>query len=206
MESGSSQEPGSVSAGSAGATTGSNAGETRCAECGTRIAAGDERVVTDGGVFCRTCFAALRGEIERVIAAQGADVNYPAAAVGAVLGGMIGALVWWGFTVTTKISFGLVAIVIGVAVAKGAMFFAGGKRSRGLQGLSVAVAGLAFFYASYLVNRTLILREGAGQLPLVPGIGLLVRVVSLGFGTFDLVFLAIVLWEAWRIPAPFKLR
>jgi len=206
MESGSSQEPRSLSAESAGAATGSSAGETRCAECGTRITEGDDRVVTDGGVFCRTCFAALRGEIERVIAAQGADVNYPAAAVGAVLGGVVGALVWWGFTVTTKISFGLVAIVIGVAVAKGAMFFAGGKRSRGLQGLSVAVAGVAFFYASYLVNRTLILRQGAVDLPLVPGIGLLVRIVSLGFGTFDLVFLAIVLWEAWRIPAPFKLR
>ena len=206
MESGSSQGPGSVSAGSAGAATGGSAGETRCAECGTRLAEGDERVVTDGGVFCRTCFAALRGEIERVIAVQGADINYPAAAVGAVLGGVVGALVWWGFTVTTKVSFGLVAIVIGVAVAKGAMFFAGGKRSRGLQGLSVAVAGLAFFYASYLVNRTLIQREGAVHLPLLPGLDVLVRVVSLGFGTFDLVFLAIVLWEAWRIPAPFRLR
>ena len=205
MESGSTQESGSAHSGSAG-TANEGAGETRCAECGRRLAEGDERVVTDGGVFCRTCFAALRGEIERVVAAQGADVNYPAAAVGAVLGGVLGALVWWGFTVTTKISFGLVAIVIGIAVAKGAMLFAGGKRSRGLQWLSVAVAGLAFFYASYLVNRTLILREGAVHLPLLPGIGLLVRVVSLGFGVFDLVFLAIVLWEAWRIPAPFKLR
>ena len=203
MESGSTQESGSAHSGS---VANEGAGETRCAECGTRLAEGDERVVTDGGVFCRTCFTALRGEIERVVAAQGVDVNYPAAAVGAVLGGVVGALVWWGFTVTTKISFGLVAIVIGVAVAKGAMFFAGGKRARGLQGLSVAVAGLAFFYASYLVNRTLILREGAVHLPLLPGIGLLVRVVSLGFGVFDLVFLAIVLWEAWRIPAPFKLR
>ena len=206
MVSGSSHEPGSSGAGGVGASTGVNAEEPRCAECGTLLAEGQERVVTDGGVFCRTCFASLRGQVEQAIATQGTDINYPAAAVGAVLGGLAGALVWWGFTVTTKYSFGLVAIVIGIAVGKGAMLFAGGRRSRGLQGLCVAVAALAFFYASYLVNRTVISREGGVELPLVPGLGLLVRVVSLGFGVFDLVFLAIVLWEAWRIPAPFKLR
>ena len=159
MESESSQESGI--AGSAGAATGGSAGEQRCAECGTLLAEGQERVVTDGGVFCPTCFAALRGQIDQVIAAQGADINYPAAAIGAVLGGVVGVLVWWGFTVTTKYAFGLVAIVIGIAVAKGAMLFTGGRRSRGLQGLSVAVAGIAFFYASYLVNRTAISREAA---------------------------------------------
>jgi len=30
--------------------------------------------------------------------------------------------------------------------------------------------------------------------------------VRAGFGVFDLVFLAIVLYEAWKIPAPFRLR
>ncbi len=190
-----------------GSSQGAATGEVRCAECGTVLVEGRERVATAGGVFCTTCFAALRDQIQRVVEAQGADINYPAAAIGALLGGAVGALAWWGFTVATKISFGLVAVVIGLAVGKGATLFAGGKRSRGLQVLAVVVAGLAFIYASYLVNRSFIHRGmGEVNLPLLPGIRLLVRVVSLGFGVFDVVFLAIVLWQAWRIPAPFKLR
>jgi len=188
-------------------SSGAGTDAVRCAECGTVLAEDQERVATAGGVFCARCFAALRDQVQQVVAAQSTDINYPAAAIGAVLGGALGALVWWGFTVATKVSFGLVAVVIGLAVGKGTTLFAGGKRARGLQMLAVVVAGLAFLYASYLVNRSLIQRSvGEVKLPLLPGIRLFFHVVSLGFGIFDVVFLAIVLWEAWRIPAPFKLR
>jgi hypothetical protein len=185
--------------------------ETRCAECGTRLAGDADRVVTDGGTFCRACFDALRAQLDRAERAQSEDVPVPAALAGGLAGAAVGAGIWWGFTVMTGISFGLVAIVIGYAVGKGVLLGSGGKRSVQLQGLSAGVAGVAYFYATYLVNRSFYHRalgEDAGglQLPLVPGPALFVEVVRVGLNAFDLIFLAIVLWEAWRLPAPFRIR
>src|SRR5439155_53586 len=74
----------------------------------------------------------------------------------AVLGGAAGALAWWGFTVLTEISFGLVAVVIGFLAGHGAVRFAGGKRGTGLQAIAVTVGALSFLVAAYLVNMTFI--------------------------------------------------
>ena len=192
-----------------GETPVDGAAETRCAQCKSVLHEGQDRQETDGGVFCRVCFDQLQEEVRRSLEAQGQDINYPMATVGALLGGVAGAVVWWGFTVITSISFGLVAVVIGYTVGKGAMILSGHKRSVGLQGLAVVVSALSYFYASYLVNRTFLLQAMAerGQeaaLPLLPDPGLLVEIVSLSFDVMDLVFLAIVLWQAWKIPAPIR--
>jgi hypothetical protein len=182
-----------------------------CLQCGAVISSAEDAVATDDGPFCRPCFSQLKGQIEHALRQQGADINYPSAAVGAVLGGAAGVLVWWGFVVVTNISFGLVAVVIGLAVGKGILMFTGGKRSRGLQGLAAGVSALAFFYASYLVNRTFILKyikeeEGVeASLPFVPDLGMFVGVVEANFQFFDLIFLAIVVFQAWKIPAPYKI-
>jgi hypothetical protein len=118
--------------------------------------------------------------------------------------------VWWGFTVVTNIAFGLVAVVIGFAVGKAVVMFSGHKRHVNLQIMAVVISVLSFVCASYLVNRTFIHRALAEQgddrvLPLLPDPALLFRVLQVGFGFMDLVFLAIVIWEAWRLPAPAKL-
>ncbi len=185
-------------------------GPVNCAECGTTLEANADHEVTDDGTFCRSCFNNLTMQLQQATAAQGQEINYSMAFAGALAGAAIGVVAWWGFTVLTEISFGLVAIVIGIAVGKGAVMLSGGKRSTGLQGMSIGVSILAFFYATYLVNRTFLHRafeaEGMdGTLPLVPGIGTLVEVVGLNFGIMDLVFLAIVVYEAWKIPAPIRL-
>ena len=184
--------------------------EERCAQCGTALTEGVDREVTEGGVFCSTCYGALREQVRMAVQAQGADIPYPNAVIGAVLGGALGALVWWGFTVVTQIAFGLVAVVIGFAVGKGILLMTGNKRAQGLQILSVVVSGLSFLYASYLVNRTFILRAFAEDgeeivLPLLPSPELLFNAVRINFGVMDLVFLAIVLYQAWKIPAPLQL-
>jgi len=192
------------------ATPATDAAETRCAECGRRLAENEARVETEGGIFCETCFANLRAAIEHAIVGQSEDISYPAALVGGALGGAVGAAVWWGFTAATRVSFGLVAVVIGFAVGKGVQLFTGGKRSVGLQALSVGISAVAFGYASYLVNRTFILRayQEQGQevvLPFVPDPELAFRVVALDFGIMDIVFLAIVLWQAWTMSRPIRL-
>jgi hypothetical protein len=183
--------------------------ETRCAECHSVLDESQDRVVTEGGTFCRPCFDRLTAQLQQAYAVQGEDIPYPAAAVGGLLGGAAGALAWWGFTVVTNISFGLVAVVIGVGVGRGIVYLSGNRRHLNLQILSAVIASLSFFYATFLVNRTFIARAfgKTGQspsIPLMPDPALFLRVVSAHFDVMQVVFLAIVVYEAWRIPAPVR--
>lgn len=184
--------------------------EETCAQCGKTLSPND-RVASGGRVFCRSCYASLRAELEQAVHVMSADINYVNAAIGALLGGIAGAAIWWGFTVLTHISLGLVAIVIGFLVAKGAVLLSGGKRSKGLQGLSMAVSLVSFVCASYLVNMTFINkalaeRGDSNRLGFPPeSLEMFQRVAMADAGVMDLVFLAIVLYEAWRIPKPISL-
>ena len=168
-------------------------------------------MTADDRVFCRSCYETLTFELQRAVAAMSEDVNYPMAALGAVLGGVAGVLIWWGFTVLTKIGFGLIAVAIGFLVGHGAMRFAGGKRSQGLQMLAVMVGAVAFLVAAYLVNMTFIndmlAQRGAPWRVTFPPASLTMfyRVLEANFGIMKLVFLAIVIYEAWIIPRPLKL-
>ena len=122
----------------------------------------------------------------------------------------IGVLVWWGFTVATNYSLGLIAIGIGFGAGKGIEILTGGKRHLNLQIMAVAISVLAFVYAKYLVTRTFIQQAYIEQgeevlLPLLPDPGLLVEVLKLNAGLFDLIFLAIVVFQAWKMPAPIEL-
>jgi hypothetical protein len=171
---------------------------------------GQDREVTEGGAFCRSCFEGLTAQLRQVLDAQGQDVDYGKAVAAGVAGAALGVLAWWGFTVLTHIAFGLVAVVIGVAVGKGVVMGAGNRRHRNLQVLSAAISVAGFAYATYLVNRTFIQKASAERgepivLPFLPPPELFFRVVAMGFGVMDLVFLAIVVWEAWKIPAPVEL-
>jgi hypothetical protein len=176
-----------------------------CAQCGKPLA-GDDRVVAGDRSFCRACYETLFQELQRSVAALSTDINYPMAAIGAVLGGIAGIVLWWGLTVVTKIAFGLAAVGIGWLVGQGTVRFAGGKRSTGLQVLAVVVSVACFAVASYLVNMTFIneawARQGmAERIPFPPpSFEAMVRIVSLGFGVMDAVFVGILVWQAWVIP------
>ena len=182
---------------------------SECAQC--QVALGSDRVDLADRSLCPPCYAALSAEITRVVAATATNVNYPLAAVGALLGGAAGGLIWWGFTIVTRISFGLVAVAIGYLVGHGTTRFAGGKRALGLQVLAATVAGLSFIAASYLVNVTLINRalDRRGdpyRLPMVPdSLAELTRIVGLGFSAMDVAFIGIVVWQAWSITRPLRL-
>lgn len=176
-----------------------------CAQCGKTLA-GDDRIAAGDRSFCRACYETLYQELQRSVRALTTDINYPMAALGAVLGGAAGTVLWWGLTVVTKIAFGLVAVAIGWLVGQGAVRFAGGKRSTGLQALAVAVSVVSFAVASYLVNMTFINEELARRgvperVPFPPvSVAGMLQVVSLGFGVMDAVFVAILIWQAWSIP------
>ena len=97
------------------------------------------------------------------------------------------------------------------ARAIGPARFAGGKRSAGLQALAIGVSLASFAVATYLVNRTFInaalARQGdAFRVAVVPqNAALFFKVVSTNFGLMDLVFGAILVYEAWKIPRPLVL-
>jgi len=190
------------------ATTTSSA--TRCGRCQSALGE-SERIAAGDRVFCRTCYDILKLQVRNGVAALSDGINYPMAAVGALLGGIVGALAWWGVTVLTKIGFGLVAVVIGLLVGHGTLRFAGGKRSAGLQIMSVAVGTLSFLVAVYLVNMTFInellaQRGDALRVTFPPaGPAMFYHVIAANFGIMKLVFLGIVVYEAWIIPRPIKL-
>ena len=181
-----------------------------CAQCGKVLSEGD-RVAAGDRVFCVSCHAALRQELQTAFQAMSEDINYPNAALGAALGGAVGVLVWWGFTAATGWSIGLIAIGIGWAVGWGTVRFSGGKRSQGLQVLSALVACASWVAASYLVNMTFINREfakggDAFRVPFPPpSLEVAGKVLGAGFGIMDVVFLAIMVWEAWKFPRPIRL-
>lgn len=181
-----------------------------CAQCGKSISA-DDRVAAGGKIFCRSCYASLRNELEQAVTSMSTDIPWGKAVLGAVLGGAAGALAWWGFTVLTHIAFGLVAVAIGFLTGHGVLRFTGGKRSAGLQGLSMAVSIVSFLVAIYLVNMTFINKVLADKgdtfrVGFPPqSATLFVRVITANFGLMDFVFLAIVVYEAWKIPRPLRL-
>jgi hypothetical protein len=181
-----------------------------CARCEKTLTEGD-RVLAGDRAFCRSCYEVLAFEVRQAAARLSQDINYPLAALGAVLGGAAGALAWWGFTVLTEIGFGLVAVVIGFLAGHGAVRFAGGKRSAGLQAIAIIAGVVSFLLASYLVNMTFInqalQQRGQGwRIPFPPhSLEMLYRVLAVNFGVMKLVFLAIVVYEAWVIPRPPRL-
>ena len=183
---------------------------TRCGRCNAALSE-TERVAAGDRVFCRTCYDILKLQLRTGVAAMSQDINYPIAAIGAILGGVVGALAWWGLTVLTQIGFGLVAVVIGLLVGHGTLLFAGGKRSFGLQMLAVTVGALSFLVAVYLVNMTFInqalAQQGAtGRIAFPPAsLNMLYQVIAANFGIMKLVFLGIVVYEGWVIPRPIKL-
>ena len=181
-----------------------------CAQCG-RVLSPDDRVAAGDRAFCRSCYASLRAELEQAVTSMSSGIHYPNAVAGAVLGGAVGALAWWGFTVLTHLAFGLFAVAIGYLTGWGCVRFSGGKRSAGLQAVSVVVALASYAVATYLVNMTFLNRALAEQgkafhIGFPPDdLGLFYAVVSTGFGLMDVVFLAIVVYEAWKIPRPPRL-
>jgi len=185
-------------------------GPEHCAQCDCEVTPAN-RVTTDNAVFCSACYEQLKRIIEESVDMQSRNINFPMAAVGGLVGGCIGAAVWWGFTVVTNIQFGLVAVLIGWAVGKGVVTLSGNKRAKSLQLMSVGIAAVCYLLANYWVIRTSILKYYASQgesisLALIPDPGLLMEISTLGFEFFDLIFIAIALWQAWKMPAPIQLQ
>lgn len=181
--------------------------EGRCRECEKSLVPG-EYIETEQGAFCRSCYEKILNHIKAALAEQSRNINYPVSVLGAVLGGAAGAAVWWAVTFFTGYAVGLVAIVIGITVAKGMTFLNGGKRSRSLQILAVVTTLVSYFYAEYLVARSFIIKERAAYaefLSLIPDPEIFFGLLKETFDVMSLVFLAIAVWQAWAMTQPVKI-
>jgi hypothetical protein len=187
---------------------------TRCVRCQTTLVANDV-VTVDDRAFCRTCSDIYKMQLRNRSAGRRSiksdTVNYPMAALGAIVGGTVGTLAWWGLTVLTRTGFGALAVVIGLVVGYGTLLFAGGKRSVGLQMLSLVTGVLSFLVAAYLVNMTLLnqllAERGAAARVVFPPTSLetFYKVAAINFGIMKVAFLGVIAYLAWVIPRPGKL-
>jgi len=180
-----------------------------CAQCECTLQP-DFTVVTENASFCTGCYTALKDAVEQQVAAQTQGINWVGAVVGGLLGAFMGAGAWWLFTILTKWSFGLVAVAIGFAAGVGVVAGAGNKKARSLQVLSTLLAAVGYVMGHYWVVRTFVQREAESRglvmdLPVIPEWGLL-QEIMMNFGVMELIFLGIVLWQAWSIPNPTRLK
>lgn len=180
--------------------------EQQCLECGKTVS--ENCVKTDQGVFCRPCYDTLLKIVQEQAARQSADIDYLSSTAGGIAGAAIGILIWWAITFYSGYYVGIVAIVIGITVAKGITLFNGNKRSPAIQIMAVAITVIAFFYADYLVTRSYILSgNGAGYVDILtylPNPEVFINVLKETFEIFNLVFLGIAVWQAWTMTRPYK--
>ncbi len=179
-----------------------------CLECEQTLSTEDDREITEGGVYCRPCFTKLSREVQAIIEEQSANINWPLAFIGAVIGAALGVLAWWGVTVLTGWNIGIIAVVISIAVAKAILYTTGGKRSVQLQVMGVSISILAYFYANYLVLRTFAIKENNELeqiLTLIPNLDIFLEVSKNSLDGMSLLFLGIVVWIAWQTLKPFQI-
>jgi len=186
---------------------------TRCARCQTPLVANDV-VTLNERAFCRTCSDIYKMQLSNRAAGRprikSDRVNYPMAALGAILGGTVGTLAWWGLTVLTRTGFGALAVIIGLVVGYGTLLLAGGRRSVGLQILSLVTGVLSFLVAAYLVNMTLLNqllaeRGEAARVAFPPtSLETFYKVVAINFGMMKVAFLGVIAYLSWVVPRSLK--
>lgn len=125
--------------------------------------------------------------------------------VGAILAGLaaaaVSALVWYGIVVLTNYQIGLVAVGVGFLVGLGVTVGSGGRRGMALQVLSVAITLPAMALGEYLVVRHFVAAEQAVPWLLPPDVMLGLVVAGLRADPLTLLFWAIALWTAFKLPA-----
>src|SRR5215218_5261395 len=132
--------------------------------------------------------------------AAGAGLGLAAAAAGA--------LGWFLMVLISDTQYGIIALAVGLLVGKAVVLGSGAARSRRLQLISVGITLLGLIAAEYLIGRhflaPFVAEDGGGPVPvlLAPGDAIALVRDGLTADPWTLVFWALALWPAWRIPAP----
>jgi hypothetical protein len=152
---------------------------------------------------------------DELLAKQTSDPDmFKALAYGAAAG-ITGAALWYAIVSTTQHELGIIAIGIGWLVAQGVVLGSGRKRGMNLQVLSVLLTVAAMAGAEYFILRDQLVAyvlqkygaESAARvpvfLPLDVAWDFVTSAIQDDAGT--LVFWAIAVFTAFRIPAPLRI-
>jgi hypothetical protein len=117
---------------------------------------------------------------------------------------------WLLTVVTTDTQYDIIALLVGFLVGGAVVLGSGAAYSRRLQVVSVGVTLLGLTASQYLIGRHFLAKfvaeEGGGSMPVLLDLDDAITLVrdSLAANLRILVFWALALWAAWRIPAPRK--
>ncbi|MBT3363482.1 MAG: hypothetical protein HN929_01105 [Chloroflexi bacterium] len=119
---------------------------------------------------------------------------------GAALGGTI----WYFFTILTGWQIGFVVVVVGWLVGYCVVYGAGQKRARILQYTSVVLTIIALFIGEYLILRYYYNEVGGeGWMTLGYFFTNYFDNLTSGYrGILDIIFFALAIWYAYRLPSP----
>lgn len=134
--------------------------------------------------------------------------NLPRAVAFGVGAALVSSLVWYGVVVVTNYELGVLAVGVGWLVAVAVVAGSGGGRGLALQLVSVAVTVAAMAFSEYLIVRHLMLaalgESAPASVPWLLPPDKMLRLVAAGIeaSPMTLLFWAIAVWTAFRVPAP----
>lgn len=156
--------------------------EAQCAQCQRILHQDEARHALDEGLLCANCYRALRDEVERQLGEMESGINYPLAFVVHGVGSSIGAALYIASILLSGWDVALVAIAMPWIGTKLQNKVIGVKRAQPLAIMAVAL-NLGLFGA------TRFLMWGGD--------------VSM-FEFFDLLWVGIIAYEAWRLNKPLQ--
>ncbi|MEJ2760864.1 MAG: hypothetical protein P8126_04830 [Gammaproteobacteria bacterium] len=134
----------------------------------------------------------------------------PLAVIGGVLAAVIGGAVWGEIVIYTGYEVGFVAWAIGLLSGAAIVFFARGRKGTPLQALAVvsSIAGIvigkyvAFYHFLGIAIAKKYGEMAAAKLSILSGdvVNYFVHHVSSMLGGYDLIWVALAVITAWRIP------
>jgi len=172
-----------------------------CALCSTRMPTGTASFA-NGQMVCAACMVQVREEL----GAQSprASSMLPAAGLGFV-GAFIGAAVWAAIAIGGNVEVGYVAVLVGFLAGQGVKLGAGRARSQALQILASATAVVGLLASKYFIFAYVVM----DKFDVSPVSGKVASVFFENLGEmlspFDMLWLALAIGAAYRVPAPTKL-
>lgn len=164
-----------------------------CRVCGSSV---------NGRGVCSACAAQIRSELEREKAGAG---DLPGAVLGGVVGALLGGAAWAGVAIASGLAIGYVAVLVGFLAGKGVVIGAGKRKSVQLQVVAVACAVLGLLAGKYLIVAHAIDTKFS-ELHLGYFDGKVVRVFFQNLGEFvrpfDFLWILLALGAAIRVARP----
>jgi hypothetical protein len=166
----------------------------RCSRCGGDAAPAAN--AGDGRPVCARCV----GRLAREVVAAASGPRWKGAVALGLVGAVVGAAVWAAIAVIGEVEIGYVAVLVGFLAGLGVRVGAG-QPGRGLQVLAVGLALVGLVLAK--LGMIAGIAMDAGVSPFAPEVrAFLGEHLGEMLSPFDLLWIALAVGAAWKVPAP----